>query len=313
MSVTGQQRIQENKRYVGFTQVKVVAVNPSRSELNELLGKEDSDEDKQINYSFTDKEGNQGVRVSLWLHDQNKNKYFVHNILITDRESISKAGDKVQVINSTCDTSWVPFKKDEEGKQTDEPDLSLAQDWFLNFTDRKTKEILAPKSIRIALSGEDELCVFLKTWLGRMNFSRVGTEVEVDPQALVKEDFTELRNLITLTDDAKAPLGYDSELVILLGVETDEKDSTKKYQKVFSKAFLPAGFMRFIKPGEVKAGNDYEKNTWKRFEKNLEGDYGFKAYYEICPLSEYDERNDIAGSSETKVKKEAPEPASSKY
>lgn len=321
MSVTGQQKtVLENKKYVGFTKVVLRSVNPTRSELNTLLGKEDSDNDKEINYKFNDKEGNDGIRLSFWLHAEDVNKFFVHNILLSDRPRINKDKNKVQLINSTCDTTWVPFKGDvDEDINGIVPDVSVAQPWFLNFTDKKTNEVKAPKTWRIAISGEDELGTFVKAFLGRLNFSMVGAEAELDPKPFFDEDYTALRELITVDNPEKAQFGYDAPFIILLGVETDADDKTKKYQKVYENGFLPTlptDFMKFIKPGEVKVSKEWDKKTWNRFEKNLTGQYGFKAYYEICPLSEYDERNDLSSSEGAKGETKAaptPAPNSSKF
>ena len=299
MSVKGKQRQEtEFKKdlFVGFTTVRVVAVNPSREELNKLFGKEDADNDKPIEYLNQDQEGNDRLRLTFWLHDEARDKYFPYSFNLTNKERQNKDKDKVQLVNSTCTTTWVPYISG-----TEKPDESLIQSWFKTFTDKDKVEI-GKKKWRKALMGEEELANLLRAWLGRLNWNDVDTEVQVDTDKLFKQKYQELRSLI----DGD----YDTPFVVLLGVRTDENDSSKKYQQVYGKSFLQASFMKNISKG-MSFGNDYQKKVWKRFEEEVNGEYGFDAYFELGPLTEYDESKDIAGAPTTRAN--APEPTSSEY
>ncbi len=313
MAVTGKQKkVQEftNKQFVGFTSVKVIAVNPSREELNKILGKEDTPEDKPITYAGTDQEGHERMRMLFVLRDDKNDHLFFHSFNLTNKIRKNKDGDKCQIVNSTCSTSWAPLIKaldkkgkpvlDDEGKNvyTTNVDESLIQGWFANFTN-KDKVVLGPKKWRPALSGEEELVTLLRSWLGRLDFMDPETEVFVDTAKLFNENFKELRELISLDEEGKFTAGgLDTEFVILLGVRTDEEDVTKKYQQVWSKAFLPAGFIKYINNG-MKFPTDYSKKVFKKFKDDVEGEYGFDGFTELVPLREYDETKDIAGSTAT--------------
>ncbi len=299
MSVKGKQRQEQTefKRelFVGFASVRVVAINPTREELNKLLGKEDNDNDKPLEYLSQDQEGNDRLRLTFWLHDEQRDKYFVHSFNLTNRERTNKDKDKVQIINSTCSTTWVPYVAG-----TTEADKSFVPAWFKSFTDKEKNEI-GKKKWRKALSGEEELANLMRAWLGRLNWMDVDTEVQVDTEKLFKENYKELRGLI----DGD----YDTPFVALLGVRTDENDSTKKYQQVYGKSFLPNSFMKNISKG-MSFTNDYQKKVWKRFEEEVNGEYGFDSYFELGTLTEYDETKDIAGAPTARV---VPEPTSSEY
>lgn len=325
MAVKGRQKEQKeftNKQFVGFTSVKVVAVNPNREELNKILGKEDTPDDKPITYLGTDQEGNDRMRMLFVLRDDKNDHTFFHSFNLTNKVRKNKEGDKCQIVNSTCSTSWAPFIKaldkkgkvilDEDGKETytTNVDESLIQSWFANFTN-KEKEVLGPKKWRPALSGEEELVTLLRSWLGRLDYMDIETEVFVDTAKLFKENFKELRELISLDEEGNFTAGgLDTEFVVLLGVRTDEEDATKKYQQVWSKAFLPAGFIKYINNG-MKFPTDYSKKIFKKFKDDVEGEYGFNGYTELVPLKEYDETKDIAGSSATS--KEIASPTSAEY
>lgn len=299
MSVKGKQKQEQSEfkkeLFVGFTSVRVVAINPSREEINKLLGKEGSEDDKPLEYLTQDQEGNERLRLTFWLHDEQRKKYFVHSFNLTNKERTNKDKDKVQIINSTCSTTWVPYVG-----ASNEADKSFIPGWFKSFTDKEKNEI-GKKKWRKALSGEEELANLMRAWLGRLNWNDVDTEVQVDCEKLFKEKYQELRGLINGD--------YDTPFVVLLGVRTDENDSTKKYQQVYGKSFLPNSFMKNINK-EMKGSNDYVKKIWKRFEDEVMGDYGFDAYFELVPLTEYDETKDIAGAPTARV---TPEPTSSEY
>jgi len=325
MAVHGKQREQKDftkELFVGFTSVKVIGINPTREELNKLLGKEDSPEDKAITYLGSDQEGHDRMRILFVLKDEKSDKIFFHSFNLTDKVRLNKEKDKCQIVNSTCSTSWAPLipavdKKgkpvfDEEGKPTytDKVDDKLIQDWFANFTN-KEKEVLGPKKWRPALSGEEELVTLLRSWLGRLDFMDSETEVFVDTAKLFKENFKELRELISLDEEGKFTAGgLDTPFVVLLGVRTDEEDPTKKYQQIWGKAFLPAGFMKYINNG-MKFPTPYSTKIWKKFKDEVEGDYGFNGYTELVPLTEYDASKDIAGGVSTG--KEVPAPETSDY
>lgn len=268
--VKGNQKETGNVKNVGFTLVKLKAVNPTRTELNKLLGKEDSPDDKEITYLSQDQEGNNRVRLSFWLHDEKLDKYFVHSFNLTNKERKSRDGVKSQFVNSSCITAW-----DETGKNL--------PDWFTYFIDKEGAKI-ADKVFRKALLGEEELVTLLRLWLGRMTWRDKETKVMIDTEALFNEDYTELRSLINSK--------YDTSFVILTGVRTDINDLTKQYQQVYGKAFLPGSFMTYIESG-FKFPNDYAKKVWAKFETDVTGQYGFDAYFELTPIKEYNPDEDI--------------------
>lgn len=287
--VKGEQRQQteggEITRYVGFTIAKPMAVNPTKEQLNKLLGVEDKDTDKEFNYLSEDDEGNKRVRLSFWLYDEGKDKYFPYSINLTNKEVVSKDKTKTQYVNSTCSTSWVD----------DEANLP---EWFTSFTDKETEEVTGSKKWRKAILGESELVNFVRSWLGRMNFSSVNTEVLFDTAKLFKEDYSELRELIDSD--------YDTTFIPLLGVRTDPDDKEKQYQQVYGKGFLPANFYKYILKGN-KFPSGYAQKVWDKFLKEVEGEYGFKAYFELVPICEYDKSKDPAQSDETQATASKPD------
>lgn len=315
--VKGKQR--ESKEFTkelftGFTVVKVVAVNPTKEELNNLIGKEGHPDDKEILYLGEDKDNNKRLRLAFWLQDIKSKKLYVHSFSITNKERRNKDNTKVQLINSACTTTWAPLVVSESGITTDKVQDNLLPSWFTNFVD-KEGNIKGVKKWRKAFMGEEELATILKSWLGRLHFSDPETEVSIDIGKLFKENYKELRSVISLDESGEfTKEGYDSPFVCLLGVKTDEDDPSKKYQQVWGKGFLPASFMKNINNGGEngpKFASDYDKKLWASFKKDVEGEYGFNCYYELMPISSYDEKKDILAGKKTK--QEVPAPDSSDY
>ena len=75
-------------KYVGLTTIEVRAINPTRSELNKLLGKEDGEDDKEISYLSEDQEGNRRLRLVFWMYDPKLDKYFPYQFNLTEKERL---------------------------------------------------------------------------------------------------------------------------------------------------------------------------------------------------------------------------------
>ena len=270
---------QEKKFYTGFSTLEIRAINPTRKELNKLLGKDDGDEDKEITYIDTDRDGNDRVRLTFWAYDSKVNKFFVYSTNLTNKERTSNDGIKNQYINSVALTGWADSE-------------SNLKENFTHFLD-KDKSPIAKKQYRKALFGEEELGRLMRSWLGKWDFQDTKGSTLVNTASLLKGDYSELRALI---DSA-----YDTPFVALLGVKTDPDDSTKQYQQIW-KSFLPNGFMKYIEKN--KFPTDYTKKTWDYFVKEVEGGedgkYAFPAFYKLEPLSEYNKDEDISASDVTK-------------
>lgn len=283
--IKGEQRQQtetELTRWVGFTQVQVRAINPNRDQLNKLLGREPKDDDKPLTYLSEDDEGNKRVRLTFWLYSEDRDKFFAHSFNLTDKEVVSKDKTKTQFINNTATTTWVD----------DEANLPS---WFKEFQEKKTKKVLGEKKWRKAILGEGELAILLRSWLGRFNWSKPSADVFIDTKKLFREDYSELRELIEGD--------YDTPFVALVGVRTDDSDKEKQYQQVYGKGFLPANFYQYIMKGN-KFPKGYAEDTWLKFEKEVNGEHGFKSYFELVPLCEYEKDKDPAQSEETNKKKQ---------
>jgi len=269
--------VPQQKRHVGLTNVRVRAINPTRSQLNKLYGKEDSEDDREFIYKTADRQGSDRIRLNIWLYSEDLDKYVMHTIGIVNRPKTSSDGTKFQYINSTCNTTWVE-------KEEDLPE------WFTHFTDKEGNKT-AKKDYRVAFIGEEELAIFLRSWL-KMKWFHSETYVMPSIESLMNEDYSELQDLID------SP--YDKGFTALLGVRVDQNDNEKDYQSIYGKSFLPYNFKDYVETG--KFPSTYDQSTWTRFEKEVKGEYGFNgSYFELVPVTEYDRSKDLARSTTTKV------------
>ncbi|MEI6186926.1 MAG: hypothetical protein WCP46_00290 [Alphaproteobacteria bacterium] len=285
--IKGQERKESTfvqELFTGFELVKVIAVNPTRKELDSILDITDREKEAdEIDYVGETKDGDARVRLCFVLEKQDGSIAY-HNISLIDKVRLNKDETKHQVINSTCSTSW----SNDEG---------TFPEWFTNFTERKTNKLLGPKTWRKALVGEEELAVFLRTWQGRLDWNQPGTEVTIDTKRLFRGNYKEFRELVDSD--------YATSFVALFGVRNVEKTNdageteVKQYQSIWSKAFLGKEFYKGAISGSFS--NDYQAKTFKKFKEGLDGEYGFKATYTLGKLVPYEPTADISATTATKA------------
>lgn len=164
------------KVYTGLVDVKVIAVNPTKDELNALGVNIQS----EPNYVDKSEEGNDKCRIDFWLHEEKLNiktkvSFFIENKL----NAVSQAGN-MQFINDLGQSAW--------GKSVEEVKNDSRYDWFKSET------------MRPAIPGEANLIDFIKAWLsiGRDAVAKIDNVV-----GLSKGDVSELKPLVVNHKDRK--------------------------------------------------------------------------------------------------------------
>jgi hypothetical protein len=156
-STVKESNFEQQSKVVGFAEVNVVALNPNRQQLNKLLNRDDADDDKEIEY-VSEKDGVDRIRLSFWLKEVKTGRLLSHNILLSKQNKTNQDATKVQLVNQTGTTTWVPFIVENE-EVTENPDYSVLPKWFSEFQLRdgdKEPLKLADKKYKIAYSGEDD-------------------------------------------------------------------------------------------------------------------------------------------------------------
>jgi hypothetical protein len=324
--VKEQKQFEDFKKFIGLFKSEVVAVNPTREELNEILGLEPKDGEKEIEY-LKEKEGVDMVTLTFWLKvDGQKDTFLPFRINLKNEIRRDKEGKKIELVNSTGDTQWL------EADEDNNYDEGLLWDSFTHFTnttmyelksgDRSEKwqagakpvefEKLAPKRYRPALVGESELYEFMKSWLSNIDLKFPGNEeyppanLLLDMEELLAGRYEQLQSLIDspLATNTYKDQTYRIGFVGLAYVRTDRDDPNKQYQQVFKK-FLPSTFMKHIN-NNLSFPKGFALDKWNKFIKEVEGEYGVDGDYILEPLKEYDPNMDIAASNKTRPDVEDP-------
>lgn len=218
------------KLYTGMVPLKIIAVNPSKKELEELFGREF---DKEPEYVSKDESGATKVRLDFIVKTVKSEKdgcLFEHltrlPIFIENRYTSSNDGSKHQVINAYGETSWATKE---------------------NISSKKMPENMSfynTNGMRAAYVGEERLLLLLKKFLSipnRQYFNKSTNtfvdikdvskaEIDLNMDKLFKGDVKEISDAIKAFKDnmIKVPVGIKST------------DDNKQYL-----AFYPDGVSSF--------------------------------------------------------------------
>ena len=277
--ISGERKEQRSfEKWVGWFEGEVVAINPSKEEIEKLTG---NTLNKEITYNSEDADGNPMVRVTAWMRDVKKDLLFQVNFRITDKICVSKTG-KTQYINQTGITTYVDSKEN-------------LPEWFTHFVS-KEKVIIGKKTYREALQGESGLYDFLSSWL-QINLFHPDSNIFLDIKRLFKGDFKELQDLIG-SDFTKVitKAGEKPATVVALATistkEDEEKGTINEYQQVYSRQFLPGYYAK-----SLRLGGNLPKAAAKFIENIKNEEYGCKEYYVLSELQPYDSSKNVAASS----------------
>lgn len=271
---------QEFKKYVGVGSSYVVAVNPTKKELEEIYGHEmandpeyvvDTDNGKEARITFivkTDPNICNGIEIT-------------NRVMFTLRNApaYNKDQSKVQVIDKYGNTTWANTEDAKAGKK---------------LFSTTGKELKIDSSYRMACVGEADLIGFLKAYLN------VGDAFNYVNDSWVKKDnaddflfglehikdyfsgnFSEIKDAIALQPNNKVKLLY--------GVRT--KDDGKQYQAVATR-----NGMVLLNSAGSKALDKLEKDLANA--KNA-GSYA-STDFRVQPLAEYSvEPTDLSSASTT--------------
>lgn len=256
------------KRYIGVAPVFVLAVNPSKSELEKLYNTQLENDPEYLSEVEVgeDKHKVQNVRLDFIVKTDaekcggieftTKASFFIRN-----EYRYNKDQTKVQVIDKYGRTAWVTIE------QAKAHEIPVYKNGPANID----------KDYRPAYHGEEELTKFIKAYLGISNVMKYvnNTWVMVDnPEdcearlediaEYFKGNFKELRDVIALQPNNKVK--------ILFGVKTT--DDNKQYQAIYNQMFLK------------NVTTDYSKLYENLQERKAAGAYP-TTEFTVCDLKEY--------------------------
>lgn len=260
----------EFKRYVGVASSYVLAVNPNKKQLDELMGFEsanepeylvDGDNGKEARIHFivkTDPKTNSGIEIT------NRLMFTLRNAPAYNRDQT-----KVQVIDRFGNSTWASVEDAKAGNK---------------LLSANGQELKIDSKYRMACVGEADLVTFLKKYLcvqDAFTYQNGTWSLKPNPDEYVfglenikdyfKGDFSELRDALKMQPNNKVKLLY--------GVRTAETENgPRQYQAVCSR-------------GEFILANSANEKAMLKLTKDLAAAKAAGSYastdFRVQPLEEY--------------------------
>ena len=254
------------KRYIGYTNVNVVGINPNKQEWEKLYGLQREDEIVYLSRNTVNGVDTEQLRIDMIIKtDPDKSG----GVEITDRISYfianapnyNKAGDKVQMVDAYGDFCWLPVEQAKAGN------ISGANARF------------SGEKMRPAYVGEQALVDCIRAYSGIPertywnNDSRTWKEIATPNDALMQLDYIETYfNKGDIAEIKAIPIM--NQIRVLFGIK--KTDDGKLYSDIYSKTVLKS---------------NQRDASWVRVEKEImeakeRGSYP-NTTFEIVPLKEY--------------------------
>lgn len=259
---------------VGLFEANVIAINPTAEEFKDILGMELKEDSKATEYLGETRDGNNYLRIDVWLQKVNSDDKFKTSFFLEDKERENKDGSKKQYINSIGMCSWA----------ADENDLA---EWF-------TKD----RDYRVAYVGEEDFYNFMRTWLSELDYRDAETVLQLEWKKLMRGNVKDIKDQI----DGE----WSKSVVALATVIVKDKDGeAKEYQGIYNKAFLPGYSLkqfRLVDYGSSKVQSDLKNKkprdlkAHEKFVVNITGEYGCKDYYILRDIQDYNPDDNLVAS-----------------
>lgn len=273
-----QGKLREKKDFsksVGFFESEVVAINPSREELEKLLNIEEMERDPEY-LKEDEKDGKQKLSLSVWLREIKSKRLFNVRFFLKDEYRTNKTETKNQYINTAGSTCWA-----------DDP--ANLPEWFLT----------GGREYRKAHNGEEEMYAFVKSWLNSLDLRDPSSKLDFEWKKLMKGNVKELVDCIGCD--------FAGTVVALATVRTADnaEGEAVDYQQVYNRKFLPGFAMKFLRVG----GKKTPKMVTKFIEEIEDPEYGCQEFYglELKELHEYNPAENIATGNDTAVSTNGPD------
>lgn len=279
MAIGGKERqIVDFTKKVGFFEGKVVAINPTKEELEALLSRPI---EKEPEYLSDDDDGNKKVAFSFWIEDLKTGLIFNKRFTMTNKKRDTSKTGKTQYINDVGSTTWA------------EDENALKDEKYKIFTTR---------DFRDALIGEEKLYNFLRALFNSLDFKDPSTELKLDNKKLFKGNMADIKDAI-----AAFPNATICALATIRTVPGENGANAKEYQSLYEE-FLPGNCIKYFAPG-VKSRPDFVNN----YIKNLNGEYGCKDFYKVEEIDDYDSTENVVAGSSTHATAPTPQTGGNTY
>ena len=278
--------------YTGIASMRVIAVNPTKEEMAEMLGYDLKEDAKDQVYEGKTEKGDDFVTLSFWLEaDTPEKQKFNTRFRLVNKPVVSEGSGKKQWVNQVAGSTWVDSEEN-------------LPSWFTHFRDKNgsliTKdddgELTGKRKVREAIQGEANLYNFLRSWFGKVSFFSERTNILLNINKMFRnfDKFVdnEFRSQLRAGDDAMT-----TNVVALAYVYISEKDGeTKMYQNLYGE-FL--GQWQMKKVSFALSTNNWELDKGlKKWKEQLEGKHGCDGAFTLTMLQPFDPNNYQQASNE---------------
>lgn len=236
----------EFKQYLGFANCNILAVNPTKEELEKILGTEIHKDIEYLSTKEYDGVAYATSRISFYVKPKSTEDIPVMNVsfMIQDRYVFNKDKTKVQVIDKYGRTAWVTVEDSKEHK------IPL---------DKNGNKLRIDADYRPCYVGEDNLTKFIKAYMKIPNTEVFNPEtqkyeerkdldmclIRLDNMVdLIKGNVKEIKDAV-LCDEAK-----DKLVKVMFAVKMDAQG--RLFQSFYPEEFLPGDASKRIQDNMYK-------------------------------------------------------------
>jgi hypothetical protein len=251
---------------VGVFTAKVIAINPDREEIINLLKVDEENAEKFKDPEYLgEKDGNTTLRITAYLQDVRTGWITNVSFFIKDEPSVNKAKTAYQFIDSVGNTAW------------GEEDGTGLPEWFTKSN----------RSHRICKVGEGELYNFLRNWANQIDYRKADAELILDWKKLMNGNIRELKELMNSE--------WITDVLCIASINIVEKNGeTKDYQQVNNRFFLPGNQIKYFRATKYDDDKIAQLKTTKKLQyheklivKASDPEYGIKEIFTLEELKDY--------------------------
>lgn len=255
---------------VGLFEGKILAINPSDEELNEIIG--ENENRKPVEYMKENDEGDTIFNLTVWVEDIKTEMKASVKIPIIDKPVTSKDGEKTIYINTQGNASYYIDSAEN------------LPEWFRRYDHWQAKQ------------GEDKLYSFLRAWLQIDTYNDKGAEMYVDIKKILRGNVKELKDF--LKTEHNHTVLFNSIIATKTITDEEGNESVRYYQNIWNKNFLPGSSLKFF-----KLGGKMPKSV-KKYIEDAEG--SIKDYYILEPLRDYNPEENVVSGNEALINSDDP-------
>jgi len=295
--------------YVGVGTVTPLIFNPTREQLDKVLGIErDEEEEKKPEFEYLKEDveltirkkndigedieetvTTKQLRVTLWVRETKTDQVFPINFNLYDMDDVSASG-KYKFVN-------------QHGKSVYSDSEENLGDWFTNTPGKKKFSL----SYRKAKKGEAAFLEFLAKWTNISPFDVESSLFLDNEKKFWNGDMKELNGLL---GDFQ-----DNSVMAVFGVKIKEtEEGVKEYQTISTKGFCNSSFMKFFRAYEAKNFEGLSKSAkigdvsmyaLNDFIESNFGEYGVTDFTLKAEIQEYDPNANPVNSEKSIVETDA--------